>query len=190
MSLLFNMMSRFVIDFLPMSKRLISWVQSPSTVTVEPKKIKSVTASTFPPSVCHEVMGTDAMILVFWMLSFNPCCFHLYPRNHYTLVHRDNHCLLFRAPHGIPLCGCSSCTTRPLLIAIWVVSNLLLLQTVQQWIPLCICCLLVEVYLQCRPLTLELLDKSRSVFSSKSLLWGCTILKLLPAMYEVPVSLQ
>ena len=106
---------------------------------------------------------TDAMILVFRMLLFNPCCFHLYPRNHYTLVHRDNHCLLFRAPHGIPLCGCSSYTRRPLLIAIWVVSNLLLLQTVQQWITLCMCCLLVEVYLQRRFLTVELLDESKSV---------------------------
>jgi len=66
MSLLFNTLSRFVIAFLPSSKRLlISWLQSPSTVILEPKKIKSVTASTFSPSICHEVMGLDAMILVF-----------------------------------------------------------------------------------------------------------------------------
>ena len=57
-----------VIVFLPRNKRLIiSWLQSPSAVILEPKKIKSVTVS---PSVCHEVMGPDAMILVFWMLSF------------------------------------------------------------------------------------------------------------------------
>ena len=66
MSLLFNTLSRFVIAFLPRSKcLLISWLQLPSTVILEPKKIKSVTASTFPSSVYHEVMGPDAMILVF-----------------------------------------------------------------------------------------------------------------------------
>ena len=66
MSLLFNMPSRFVIAFLPMSKyRLISWLQSPSAVILEPKKIKSVTVSIVSPSICHEVMGQDAMILVF-----------------------------------------------------------------------------------------------------------------------------
>ena len=70
MSLLFNMLSRLVITFLPRSKRLlISWLQSPSAVILEPKKIKSDTVS---PSICHEVMGPDAMILVFWMLSFKP----------------------------------------------------------------------------------------------------------------------
>ena len=73
MSLLFNMLSRFVIALLPRSKcLLISWQQSPSTVILEPKKIKSVIASTSSPSFCHEVMGPDAMILVFWMLSFKP----------------------------------------------------------------------------------------------------------------------
>ena len=73
MSLLFNMMSRLVIIFLPRSKRLlISWLQSPSAVTLEPPKIKSATVATVSPSICHEVMGPDAMILVFWMLSFKP----------------------------------------------------------------------------------------------------------------------
>ena len=73
MSLLFNMLSRLVITFLPRSKRLlISWLQSPSAVILEPKKIKSATVSTVSPSICHEVMGPDAMILVFWMLSFKP----------------------------------------------------------------------------------------------------------------------
>ena len=66
MSLLFNIVSRFVIAFLPKSKRLlILWLQLPSTVILEPKKIKSVPVSTFPPSICHEMMGLDAMILVF-----------------------------------------------------------------------------------------------------------------------------
>ena len=58
---------------LPRSKcLLISWLQSPSEVNLEPKKIKSVTLSNLYPSICHEVMGPDAMILVFWMLSFKP----------------------------------------------------------------------------------------------------------------------
>ena len=62
-SLLFNMLSRLVITFLSRSKHLlISWLQSPSAVLLEPKKIKSVTVS---PSICHEVTGPDAMILVF-----------------------------------------------------------------------------------------------------------------------------
>ena len=66
MSLLFNMLSRFVITFLPKSKRLlISWLQSPSSVILEPKNIKSVTISTVSPSICHEEMGLDAMIFVF-----------------------------------------------------------------------------------------------------------------------------
>ena len=69
MSLLFNMLSRFVIAFLPRSKHLlISWLQSPYAVILEPKKIKSVTVSIVFPSICHEVMELDAMILVFWML--------------------------------------------------------------------------------------------------------------------------
>ena len=71
MSLLFNMLSRLAITFLPRSKcLLISWLQSPSAVILELKKIKSVTVSIVFPSICHEVMGLDAMILVFWMLSF------------------------------------------------------------------------------------------------------------------------
>ena len=66
MSLLFNMLSRLVIAFLPRSKHLlVSWLKSPSTVILKPKKIKSVTVSTVSPSTCHEVMGPDGMILVF-----------------------------------------------------------------------------------------------------------------------------
>ena len=69
MSLLFNMLSRLVITFLLRSKGLlISWLQSPSAVIWGPRKIKSATVSTVSPSICHEVMGPDAMILVFWML--------------------------------------------------------------------------------------------------------------------------
>ena len=67
------MLSRFVISLLPRSKHVLnSWLQSPFAVILEPKKIKSFTASTFYPSICHEVIGLDAMILVFWTLSFNP----------------------------------------------------------------------------------------------------------------------
>ena len=73
MSLLFNMLSRLVINFLPRSKRLlISWLQSPFAVILEPPKIKSDTVSTVSPSISREVMGPDAMILVFWMFSFKP----------------------------------------------------------------------------------------------------------------------
>ena len=73
MSLLFNMLSRLVITFLPRTKHLlISWLQSPSAVILEPPKIKSATVSSVSPSICHEVMGLDAMILVFWILSLKP----------------------------------------------------------------------------------------------------------------------
>ena len=73
MSQLFNMLSRLVIAFLFGSKcLLISWLQSPSAVILEPKKIKSLTVSIVSPSICHEVMGPDAMIFVFWMSSFKP----------------------------------------------------------------------------------------------------------------------
>ena len=66
MSLLFNMLSRLIITFLPRSKRLlISWLQSPSTVILEAKKIKSDTVSTISPSISHEVIGPDAVIFVF-----------------------------------------------------------------------------------------------------------------------------
>ena len=72
MSLLFNMLSRLIIAFLPRNRCLLtSWLQSSSTVILEPRKVKSVTISIVFPSICHEV-GPDAMILVFWMLSFKP----------------------------------------------------------------------------------------------------------------------
>ena len=66
MSLFLNVLSRLVITFLPRNKRLlISWLQSPSAVILEPPKVKSATVSTLSPSIYHEVMGSDAMILVF-----------------------------------------------------------------------------------------------------------------------------
>uniref|UniRef100_A0A8D2LX72 Uncharacterized protein n=1 Tax=Varanus komodoensis TaxID=61221 RepID=A0A8D2LX72_VARKO len=73
MSLLFSMLPRLAIAFLPRSKRLlISWLQSLSAVIVEPRKIKSVTTSISSPSICQEVRGLDAMILVFLIMSFKP----------------------------------------------------------------------------------------------------------------------
>ena len=77
LSLLFNTLSRFGIPFLSRNKcLLISWLQAPSAVILEPKKIKSATASTFFPYICHEVMGPDTMILVFLLLNFKPAIFH------------------------------------------------------------------------------------------------------------------
>ena len=71
-SLFFNMLSKFVIAFHPRSSLLISCLQSPSAVILEGKKIKSVTLPIVFPSICHEVMGLDVMIFIFWMLSFKP----------------------------------------------------------------------------------------------------------------------
>ena len=73
MSLLLNMLARLVITFLPRCKHLlISWLQSPFALILEPRKIKSAIVSIVSPFICHEVMGPDAMVLVFWMLSFKP----------------------------------------------------------------------------------------------------------------------
>ena len=94
-SLLLNTLSRFFIAFLPRSKcLLISWLQSPSIVISEPTKIKSVTVSTFPLSICYEVMALDAMTLVFWMLSFKPA----FSLSFFTFIKR----LLFSL-HFLPL---------------------------------------------------------------------------------------
>ena len=83
MSLLLNMLSRLVITFLPRSKcLLISWLQLPSAVILEPKKIKSLTTFHYFPCICHEVMGPDAMNLVFWMLSFKPT----FPLSSFTFI--------------------------------------------------------------------------------------------------------
>ena len=93
MSLLLNMVPRLVITFLPRSKfLLILWLQSPSSVILEPPKINSDTVSTVYPSISHEVMGPDAMIFVFWMLSFKPTS----PLSSFTFIKR-----LFRTVHKI-----------------------------------------------------------------------------------------
>ena len=77
-SLLFNVLFRLVITFPPRSKHLFtSWLQSPSAVILEPKKIESATVSIVSPPTCYEVMGPDAMIFIFWMLSFKPTFFTL-----------------------------------------------------------------------------------------------------------------
>ena len=86
MSLLFNMLSRLVIAFLPKEHLLISWLQSPSAVILEPKKIKSATVSIVSLSIWHEMMGPDAMILVFWMLSFKRNFFSFFKPNFFTLL--------------------------------------------------------------------------------------------------------
>ena len=115
MSLLFNMLSRLVITFLPRSKRLlISWLQSPSAVILEPPKIKSDTVSTVSPSISHEVMGLDAMILVFWMLSFKPSfnLFSLFVNR--FMKHLFFFLFLFVFPH-VTL-GVLLCSSTPLLI--------------------------------------------------------------------------
>ena len=95
MSLLFNMLSKLVIAFLPRSKHLlISWLQSPSAMILEPKKIKFLAVSIVSPSICHAVMGPNAHSLAFWMLSFKPVenAAHLLPKteqgwNYYTVIH-------------------------------------------------------------------------------------------------------
>ena len=91
MSLLFNMLSKLVITFLPRSEcLLISSLQSSSAVILEPKKIKSATVSTVSPSICREMVRPDAMILVFWMLSFKPTFhfpFSLSSRGSLALLH-------------------------------------------------------------------------------------------------------
>ena len=85
MSLLFNTLTTFVIGFFPRRMHLlISWLQSPSSVILDPRKIKSITASTFSPSICHEVMAPDSMILVFLMLCFKP----LFQLSSFTLIKR------------------------------------------------------------------------------------------------------
>ena len=93
-SLLFNMLSRLVITFLPRSKRLLtSWLQSPSAVILEPRKIKSATVSSVSKSICHEVMELDALILVFCLLSFKPT----FTLSSFTFIRR-----LFSFLHFLP----------------------------------------------------------------------------------------
>ena len=87
-SLFFIMLSMLVIAFVPRSKHLlISWLQSPSAVILEPKKLKSLTVSIVSSSICHEVMGPDAMISVFWMLNFKPT----FSLSSFTFIKRLNY---------------------------------------------------------------------------------------------------
>ena len=113
---LFNMLSRLVIAFLPRSKQLlVLWLQSLSAVILEPKKIKSVTASTFSPSICDEMMGPDAMIL-FFKCGVLSQLFHfpLSPSSRGSLfpLHSDLHIylrlLIFLPAILIPTCESSS----------------------------------------------------------------------------------
>ena len=108
MSVLFNMLSRLVIAFLPRSKcLLIPWLQSPSAIILEPSKIKSLTVPTVSPTICHEVMGPDAMILVFWMLSFKPTL----SLSSFTFIKR-----LFSSPLLSAITGVSSAYLRILIL--------------------------------------------------------------------------
>ena len=94
MSLLYNVLSKLVIAFLPRSRHLlISCLQSASAVILEPSKIKSAVVSTVSPSISHEVMGLDAMILVFWMLSFKPA----FSLSYFTFMERLFSSSLFSA---------------------------------------------------------------------------------------------
>ena len=119
-SLLFNMLSRLVITFLPRSKRLlISWLQSPSAVILEPREIKSATVSTVSPFIRHEVMGPDAMILVFWMLSFKL----IFSLSSFTFIKR-----LFSSSSLSAIRVVSSAYLRlliflPAILTVWVTAN-------------------------------------------------------------------
>ena len=114
MSLLLNILSRLVITFLPRSKHLlIYWLQSPSVVILEPPKIKSDAVFTVSPSISHKVMGPDALILVFWMLSFKPT----FPLSPFTFIKR-----LFSSSSLSPIRVVSSAYLRLLifLLEIWI----------------------------------------------------------------------
>ena len=140
MPLLFNMPSSFVIVFLPRIKHLgsacfqvllILWLQSLSTVALEPKKVKSVIVFTFPPSICHEVVGLDDMIFVFWMLSFKPAFSpsfssrgslvppHFLPLEQYHLHIRGYQ--YFSQQSGLQLVtGCELVSELGIIFQIWV----------------------------------------------------------------------
>ena len=108
MTLLFNMLSRFVIAFLPRGKHLLmSWLQPTSAVILEPKKIKSFTASTFSLSICHEVIGLNAMIWVFLMSSFKTA-FSLF---YFTLIKRLFSSSMLSTIQRLLLFSHSSCLT-------------------------------------------------------------------------------
>ena len=116
-SLFFNMLSWLVITFLPRSKHLlISWLQSPSAVILEPKRIKSATVSTVSPSICHEVMGPDAMIFVFWMLSFKPTfSFRLLPKFSSFGCRAEAPCFLHGCQSANTLCSHRAPPMLPLM---------------------------------------------------------------------------
>ena len=102
MSLLFNMLCKLIIAFLSRSKHLlISWLQSPCAVILEPPQIKSVTVSTVSPSMCHALMGPDAMILVFWMLSFKP----IFALSFFTFIKRLVLCFLSKRWYNLHIWG-------------------------------------------------------------------------------------
>ena len=108
MSQLFNMLSRLIIALLPISKNLlISWLQSPSAVTLEPPKIKSATVSTVSPTICHEVIGPDAMILVFWMVSFKPT-FSLSSLTSLLVIHFKYSRVYMSVPYSLTIHPCFS----------------------------------------------------------------------------------
>ena len=118
MSLLFDILSRLVIAFLPRSKHLlISWLQSPSAVILKPKTIKSVTVSIVSSSICHEVLGPDAMIFIFWMLSFKPAfslSFSLSSRGSYflfALYHKGGVICISEAIHISPAILIPACAS-------------------------------------------------------------------------------
>ena len=131
MSLVLNMLSRLVITFLPRSKHLlISWLQSSSAVILEPKNIKSATVSIVSPSICLEVMGPDAMILVFWMLSFNPT----FSLSSFTFIKR-----LFSSSSLSAIRVVSSAYLRLLIFLLAIlIPALESIQSIQSWF-LCFC---------------------------------------------------
>ena len=113
-SLIFIMLYRLVIACLPRRKPLlISWLHSPTAVILEPPKIKSDTVSTVSPSICHEVIGLDAMILVFWMLSFKPT----FSLSYFTFIKRLFSSSLFS---GIRVVS-SEYLRNSLLIFLWAI---------------------------------------------------------------------
>ena len=123
MSLLLNMLSRLVITFLPRGKHLlISWLQSPSAVILEPPKIKSDTVSTVSPSISHEVMGPDAMIFVFWMLNFKPT----FSLSSFTFIKR-----LFSSSSLSAIRVVSSAYLRLLIFLLAILSLILIIEGIQ-----------------------------------------------------------
>ena len=118
MFLLLNMLSRFVIAFLLRSKHLLlSWLQSPSTVILKPKIIQSATVSIFSPSTCHEVMGSDAMIFVLWMLSFSSSSSVSYSIMSDTLWPHGINVQFSSVTQSCPtLCDPMNCSTPGLLV--------------------------------------------------------------------------